>query len=240
MKPKNRRLIRIVSKVFLWIILIICTGVFVGLLCAIIESCWYKYPMIKSWLSFLCCICSVFLPAFVIFRSATALIHGNLRKAFLNIVLFIPVYILSFVLSAVVSLGVPAICSYSSKPEDFGCYDARPSEILKVNPPKYYPNTVPDNAQDVRYVYYYSNASAETLYIAVSWQSSTQEIRELMTGIKQNEINHIGNNQVMILCTGGYYNNAIFVDYNDYRICYVITSPWMSFPCSLDEVFVAH
>ena len=237
MNNGKRKFIQIALCVFLWAISVISIVLWAFLLHTVIQSCWYKYPVVNNWFSLGVCICSVLLPVLFIISSFVALVCGNLKKSCISIVLLVPVYILSFMVSAAACVGAPAICSYSSDPDNFGVYDTRLDEIWRANPPECYPDTIPEDAQNVKYCYYYQNASAEIVHIAVGWQADIQEIRSLTFQIEQGEMKSLENNQVMVTFTDSYFKNALFIDDEDNYICYMIASPWMTLPCSIDEVF---
>lgn len=155
--------------------------------------------------------------------------------------------VVAFVFHSAQSLFVPPICSSTQNPDDFGLYDERVAEMIDHCPLIAFPEKIPEDANNVQYEYFYSYASSELLYIAVSWQCPDEEslqdlIQNLPTGgveIANYEgelvYHYLGDKYERHIYP--YYVSAVIIDDHAKKVYYVAVHNSDMLPTSGKDVF---
>ena len=210
--------------VLLWLLTLASAIISGYLIYGLLGFYGYRFPQINSWWLFLVDFGSNLIPALLTGASVFFLLKNQKRTVLICLIAFVPMTICGFFTSVSHGLFNPSVSSYTSDPSNFGVYDSRPAEDLKANPPPFFPSVLPENAENVKYCYFYENASAETLYCAVSWETDETELKKIEMQMDQDRIVWIGTNECMIRLTEIYPANAIYIDYENKRVYYVIAS----------------
>ena len=199
----------------------------------------YAYPTIQSGTRFLFrTLCVPAIPLCVLVL-ATFTIHNGRKKAtaFLMI-LFVPVMAYTWIQSAGEILYAPSICSYTSDPDKFRQFDQRVEEDLRLNPVSVFPVEIPQNAQNIQYSYYHEYASAETTYIALSFQIADERIYdsfvlEYVQLPDEFQMYNSGN----LLGKDRHFKNSVLADDRNNQIAFVISTCESLLPEEMEEVF---
>lgn len=154
-----------------------------------------------------------------------------------------------FFRSAAEILYMPAVHSYTNDSAQFGHYDEQPEETLKLNEAMFFPDEIPDYAENVQYCYYYEYASSVTLYIAVSWECNELHYAEALvefsqyddhSSTKREQVYYFPEIQSSNNLVDSYYKTAVIIDEVQQRIAYIISSHRQYLPSNMDEVFAKH
>ena len=232
---KNKR--PVIVTVSLWLFVVI-TVIISGYLIYLVQDAYsYEFPKINGVKAFLGGVISCTIPALITVLSAFSLIRSKKRMALICLIAYIPVSLIVFGSFTSHALYDPAISSYTSDPDDFSVYDTGPAEYLRLNPPKFYPDSIPEDAENVQYYYYYQNASAEVLYCAVSWQTDEEELRQVTEQMEQEEMVWQGEDQCSIYFTDRAPINAVYIDYETGKICYVVANREVLLPATMEAAF---
>lgn len=179
----------------------------------------YRYPVLSGPENLLkWTIPTLILPLAAVIVSAIFSLLGKRWWCRICCILFLPLLAFSCLRSVSEILYAPAVCSATSDPGDFGVYDKAVEEFLRLNPPIGFPDAVPTDAENVRYRYFYCNSSAETIYIAVSWD--TQDTSDASA-----------------VHTAAAAKTAVFWEPDQGCITYVLTNRAEYLPASASDVY---
>lgn len=234
----TKRTAQISTTILLWLFIVMSAIISGFLIYGMLDFYWYKFPKINSLGGLFVGIGSYVIPALLTGASVFALIKDNKKLAVICLIVFVPVTVNGFCVGLGSALFKPPISSYTSDPSDFGVYDLRPADRLRLNPPRFYPSSIPNDAENVKYCYYYQNDSAETLYCAIAWQTDEKELRKVEMQMAQDKIVWKGEKQCAIRLTGRFPMNAVYIDFENNQICYVVTSREELLPERIEMAFI--
>lgn len=150
-----------------------------------------------------------------------------------------------FMRSSAEVLFSPTVCSYTSDPSQFGKFDSNIG--LNMAHIKSFPEYIPESAKDPQYTYFFEKASADTVYIAVSWcYEEDEEIQDFFSSYQETDffVNQFGE---MVYYDPNWKNEALDVHPYLYSItlldkrakcvAFVVASSAEFLPQSLAEVF---
>ena len=148
-----------------------------------------------------------------------------------------------FVRSVGEVLYSPTVCSYTTDPENFGTFDKKLEP--NIDHLALFPESIPNSAENVRYTYYFEEASADTVYIALSWQGRQSDIRDYLEKLPQTSITVNGygetvyahpDNQELGTNVKPYLFAEVIVDAEESRIAVVASSSAELLPQSMADM----
>lgn len=212
-------------------------------ICSDIQAYWYKYPYIPSLGAFLWkTIVNDTVPLAIFIVSIICFKRGRKCLVVLCFLLFLPVYAFLWLRSTAEILYVPTVCSYTTEAKNLGNYDTRVAQKLSYEPSAFFPDSIPDDAENVSYLYYYEYASCTKIYIAVAWDHSESEYRQMTAKLSAAAEGKQLDNETFYSFSNPNYTDVVIVDHSQKRIYYVIVTektflPDGKTPKNTDSVF---
>ena len=242
---RSRRIESVGFLVFLWFLIVAAALVLAWVIYGAVVYYCYRFPFVTNWKWLLTISITHLFPVVLISAAVFFLIRNKQKFTVVCLIVFVPVIIHCFFAGASYGLYKHSIISYTTDPSHFGIYDARPDESLKLNPPEVFPDAIPGEAHNVQYCYYYQNASAETLYIAVAWETDMQFLEQMAEQMEQSML--VESNGSQIIYRANYRiasnitkitKNLVIIDYEKNQICYVVTNNEDLLPETINDVFI--
>lgn len=133
-----------------------------------LDECGYRFPMVENGpVMWMLIGLSLLLPLVLLILATVFPWKG--RKSWGQVLLSL-VFSVMVIGTLLAILFFPSVYSFTEDPANFGQYDKRVEDMLLGNPAVGFPREIPPEALDVKYDYFCMNASAEDIYIAVSWR----------------------------------------------------------------------
>lgn len=201
-----------------------------------VESYLYRYPFISDGFIFaLYTLTNQVIPLICLVLAICFLSKDKAVVAIILCILSVPLMMFTFVRACGEMLFFPSVCSYTTDPVNFGTYDKRLAERLNLNPVACFPASIPEGAKDIEYCYYYNDASDETVYIAIGWSIETNEVDRYRNQFDLDGEETLTASGGVYLFTETFYKNAVILDENAKKVCFVITSDETLLPQQINE-----
>lgn len=137
----------------------------------------YKYPFVQNYHAlFSATIPNLFLPLIPIVVGIFCLLNNKRVISIVCGCAFILVLLWALQNSVGELLYSPTICSHTEDLRHYGQYDPKVREAVELNAEGCLPESIPSNAVNARYYYLYEQASADTIYISISWECTDEEM----------------------------------------------------------------
>lgn len=174
-----------------WFCLLLCVLMLVPwvlLLAAYFHDFHYRFPVfafpgiIMTVLNLL----APFIPIAV--SGVLAFLGKKSRKwwSLLCLILFFPLILATFLGYWGEVLAAPTVWSETTDVENLGQYDAFPGPCIESVPAELFPREIPGDAENVQYRYRFANASADELYMAISWQyEDAEKLWQIQSDLEQ-------------------------------------------------------
>lgn len=210
-----------------------------------VQGYYYAFPKILSIRDFLSnTVLNICVPVFLISVGVFFMCKRNKMLFAVFFILATAVLAVGFFRSAAEILYAPTICSYTSDPADYGKYDA--STESRIEKLTLFPTVIPVTAEDVQYLYYFEQASSDTVYIELSFSyQNDDEIEEILNNshvvpcvinqFGEEVYDHRGNNVDDTNVHPSLYG-SILVDRNNRSIAFVSASSFSLLPRSFSDL----
>jgi len=149
----------------------------------------YRYFTVFDWPNFLFTIAVTIVPIFPAIGGFIFSLKNRKLLCYLSLLITVILLPVTFLFQSACMLYYPSAQSHTTDPNNFGIYDERVQNILRLNPVSYFPESIPNDSQNVQYQYSYSNYASEEIFISVSWQCSEEHFQEEFEHFMNNAVN---------------------------------------------------